>query len=277
MRLILILWIRGIGCPCLYLYRNWISSHPSYTKIKYVGALRSSTGPWHLSMSYSWSPRSRVPHQRQPLPLIVSDGLTKEVCLGLHYPVKQIRELGRKSGWLFVAFYLKQASTTCLMPYYSTTGKYKPDSLSVSISLTRSGLSRIISPYHQNMISKLVRGMTGQMSWWGCSWPIGLMGPERLETAFLLVWSYGYGEWSDPWDGSRTLIRRLLPRSLSSALFLWRIESCLAYLIWKVDSIPLASTILVSRIQSRPIGIGTDYGARLTRRGRVASFLFWIE
>ena len=150
MRLLLILRIRGIGCPCLYR----ISSNPSYTKKKYVGALRSSTGPWHLSMSYSWSPRSRVPHQRQPLPLIVSDGLTKEVCLGLHYPVKRIRELGRKSGWLFVALYLKQASTTCLMQYYSTTGKYKPDSLSVSISLTRSGLSRIIPPYHRKMISK---------------------------------------------------------------------------------------------------------------------------
>ncbi|GER50174.1 PHD finger family protein / bromo-adjacenthomology (BAH) domain-containing protein, partial [Striga asiatica] len=77
-----------------------------------------------------------------------SDGLTKEVCLGLHYPVKRIRELGRKSGWFFVALYLKQAST-CLMQYYSTTGKYKPDSLSVSISLTRSGLSRIIPPYHR--------------------------------------------------------------------------------------------------------------------------------
>lgn len=88
------------------------------------------------------------------LPLIVSDGLTKEVFLGLHYPVKRIRELGRKSGLFFVALYLKQASTTCLMQYYSTTGKYKPYSLSVSISLTRSGLSRIISPYHRNMISK---------------------------------------------------------------------------------------------------------------------------
>lgn len=41
------------------------------------------------------------------------------------------------------------------MQYYSTTGKYKPSSnLSFSISLTRSGLSRIIPPYHRKMISK---------------------------------------------------------------------------------------------------------------------------
>ena len=39
---------------------------------------------------------------------MISDGLTKEVCLGLPYTAKRIIYLGRSSGWLFVALYLKK-------------------------------------------------------------------------------------------------------------------------------------------------------------------------
>lgn len=85
------------------------------------------------------------------IPLVVSDGLTKDVCLGLHYLAKQVIRMGRKSGWLFVALYLKQAST-CLMQYYAVDSPSSPSELSVPISLTRSGLPRIIPPYHRKMI-----------------------------------------------------------------------------------------------------------------------------
>lgn len=58
-----------------------------------------------------------------------------------------------KSGWLFVALYLKQAST-CLMQYYYVSKPSKPNSLSVSISLTRSGIPRIIAPFHRKLIRR---------------------------------------------------------------------------------------------------------------------------
>ena len=58
-----------------------------------------------------------------------------------------------KSGWLFVALYLKQAST-CLMQYYYLSKPSKPNSLSVSISLTRSGIPRIIAPFHRKLIRR---------------------------------------------------------------------------------------------------------------------------
>lgn len=87
------------------------------------------------------------------IPLIVSDGLTKEVCLGLHYFAKQVVRLGRKSGWLFVSLYLKQCAT-CLMQYYASDSRRPPEPLSVSISLTRCGLPRIIFPHHRKWIRK---------------------------------------------------------------------------------------------------------------------------
>ena len=66
--------------------------------------------------------------------------------------VKRINALGRKSGWLFTALYLKQAST-CLMQYYAVQDPGLPQKLSVPVSLTRKGLPRIIPPFHQKWIS----------------------------------------------------------------------------------------------------------------------------
>ena len=59
--------------------------------------------------------------------------------------------LNRKSGCLFAALYLKQAALV-LQKYYA--GDEIPVSLAPSISLTRSGLPRIIPSFHRRMISK---------------------------------------------------------------------------------------------------------------------------
>lgn len=45
------------------------------------------------------------------------DGLTKEVCIALYLYVKQVVRLGRQSGWLFVALYLKEAASALQIAY----------------------------------------------------------------------------------------------------------------------------------------------------------------
>ena len=57
--------------------------------------------------------------------------------------------MGRKSGWLHVALYLKQCAS-CLMTAYG--GEYSPALLPVPVSLTRSGYPRIIPSFHRRMI-----------------------------------------------------------------------------------------------------------------------------
>lgn len=74
--------------------------------------------------------------------LIATDGLTKETCLAV-YPI-QVRTLGKRWGWLFLALYLKQCAS-CLMTAYGGDKK-APDFLPVSVSLTRSGYPRIVFP-----------------------------------------------------------------------------------------------------------------------------------
>lgn len=82
--------------------------------------------------------------------LIIQDGLTKEVCIASHLMAKRIVALGRKSGYLFVALYLKQCSTT-LMMWRGGKGPVSRD-LSVPVSLTSSGLPRIIPSFHRREI-----------------------------------------------------------------------------------------------------------------------------
>ncbi|KAK7296014.1 hypothetical protein VNO77_50909 [Canavalia gladiata] len=60
----------------------------------------------------------------------------------------EVVKLGRRSGWLYVALYCKQAST-CFMHYSSSTHPKRLTELSVPISLTRTGLPRIIPPFHR--------------------------------------------------------------------------------------------------------------------------------
>lgn len=86
------------------------------------------------------------------------DGLTKEMCVASHLMGKQISFLGRKSGWLFVALYLKQCSV-CLMSFRSVPlGQIPQSVMSVPVSLTGSRLSRIIPSFHR---WEILRGPKG--------------------------------------------------------------------------------------------------------------------
>lgn len=58
--------------------------------------------------------------------------------------------LGRKSGWLHVALYLKLCATSLQKAYAGD--KVKPELLPVPVSLTRSGYPRIIPSFHRRWI-----------------------------------------------------------------------------------------------------------------------------
>lgn len=85
--------------------------------------------------------------------LIMFDGLTKEVCVASHLIGKQILHLGKKSGWLFAALYLKQCSVL-LMTFRASDDPRLPTDLSVPVSLTFSGLPRIIPSFHRAEIRR---------------------------------------------------------------------------------------------------------------------------
>lgn len=76
----------------------------------------------------------------QEVQLIILDCLTKEMCIALHLVTKQIINLGKKSGWLFAALYLKQGSDSFQKDW------------SVYVSFTGSGLPRIIPTFHRKEI-----------------------------------------------------------------------------------------------------------------------------
>jgi hypothetical protein len=83
---------------------------------------------------------------------IVADGLTKELCISAYLVAKRIMVLYRKSGPLFVALYLKQCATS-LQRFYGEGG-VSPGLLSVPLSLTRTGLPRILPAHHRRAIIK---------------------------------------------------------------------------------------------------------------------------
>ena len=88
--------------------------------------------------------------------LVIFGNYSTEIGLAAVHFARQVRNLAKRSGWLFVALYLKQCSTS-LMRYYSWEGdrsKLIRSSASVSVSLTRSGLPRIIPPYHRKIITR---------------------------------------------------------------------------------------------------------------------------
>ena len=104
----------------------------------------------------SW--RSVFKHARQlkglllRVPLIVSASLSVEVGLASVDFVRKVLAMKRKSGLLFTALYLKQCSVS-LQRFYAGSFQ-KTDSLSVSVSLTRSGLQRIIPSVIRRAIRK---------------------------------------------------------------------------------------------------------------------------
>lgn len=46
--------------------------------------------------------------------LIITDGLTKELCIGAYLFSRSVIRIGRKSGWLHCALYLKQCASSLL-------------------------------------------------------------------------------------------------------------------------------------------------------------------
>lgn len=78
--------------------------------------------------------------------LLVLDGLTKEACISIHLFLVQVYRLGRRSGWLYCALYLKQCSTSLQLAY---GGGDPHESQSVPVSLNRSGYPRILPPHHR--------------------------------------------------------------------------------------------------------------------------------
>ena len=83
--------------------------------------------------------------------LSLTDGLTKEWCIATHLFWKVCSRKGKRSGWLFLALYLKQCRV-CLQRYCA--GDSVPDSLSPAVSLTRCGLPRIIPSFHRGKIRR---------------------------------------------------------------------------------------------------------------------------
>jgi hypothetical protein len=84
--------------------------------------------------------------------LIITDGLTKELCIGAYLLSRTIIRLGRRSGWLFVALYLKKAASSLQAAYGGVESP--PTLLPVPVSLTRSGYPRIIPPFWRRIIRK---------------------------------------------------------------------------------------------------------------------------
>ncbi|KAK7298452.1 hypothetical protein VNO77_46913 [Canavalia gladiata] len=108
-----------------------------------------------LAVLFSAANWDRSPARGQYIPkgaLVIFDGLNKELCVGIHLVVIRIVHLGRKSGWLFCALYLKQAASSLMMAYGGDEFVH-PDN-AVPVSLTRSGYPRIIPSHHRRMILK---------------------------------------------------------------------------------------------------------------------------
>ncbi|XLR34038.1 hypothetical protein HN51_043317 [Arachis hypogaea] len=72
-----------------------------------------------------------------------------EQCIAAHLFWVACRRLGKRSGWLFLALYLRQ-SRVCLQRFVARDSI--PSDLSPAVSLTRSGLPRIIPSFHRRKI-----------------------------------------------------------------------------------------------------------------------------
>lgn len=77
---------------------------------------------------------------------LVIDRQTKEMCIASHLFLKEVFRLKRKSGYLFLACYLKQCQFS-LKVYYSESFD-RTLSLPVPISLTYAGLPRPLFIVH---------------------------------------------------------------------------------------------------------------------------------
>jgi len=100
-----------------------------------------------------------------------SGSLTREVGLAVVSFVREVRQIQKRSGLLFLALYLKQCGV-CLQRYYALSHD-KHQTLSVSVSLTRSGIPRIIpSVLRKHIRDRSERGdyiVKLYLSWFGLS------------------------------------------------------------------------------------------------------------
>lgn len=118
------------------------------------------------------------------VPFIVSGHLSVEVGLAMTHSCRRVLSLYRKSGPLFTALYFKQCSVA-LQRYYAGNIVVN-ETLPFSVSLTRSGLPRIIPRRHRHCLScgderadYLVRLY---LSWFGLSRIIELAKPISRST-----------------------------------------------------------------------------------------------
>jgi len=82
--------------------------------------------------------------------LIIHDGLTKEMCIGAYLFTQEVRRFSKKSGYPFVALYLKQCASSLQMA--GGGDSFSPSLLPFPVSLTRRGFPRIIPRFHRRMI-----------------------------------------------------------------------------------------------------------------------------
>lgn len=82
---------------------------------------------------------------------IISGGINSEYCIAAYLVSKEICRLRRKSGLLFAALYLKQCKVA-LIRYYGEDESPLHSLSSPQVSLSRSGLPRIIPAFHRRLI-----------------------------------------------------------------------------------------------------------------------------
>lgn len=83
--------------------------------------------------------------------LVITDRFTKEWCIAVFLFAANIRRIGRASGWLFLALYLKQCKIL-LQKFYAEDSS--PTNMTVYVSVTRTGIPRIIPSFHRRIIRK---------------------------------------------------------------------------------------------------------------------------
>lgn len=82
---------------------------------------------------------------------VISSNPTLEVAIASVSFARQCRHMAKHSGLLFTALYLKQCAVS-LQQYYARCEPIEGDSMSVYVSLSRSGIPRIIPRHHRNQI-----------------------------------------------------------------------------------------------------------------------------
>nr|QVU28731.1 RNA-dependent RNA polymerase [Paris mitovirus 1] len=85
--------------------------------------------------------------------LVVAAKWTKEMAILALCVARKMWAIGKKSGLLHLAHYLKQCSSSLQMAY-GKGEKVKPSLLPVSISLSRSGYPTIIPAYHRKVMAE---------------------------------------------------------------------------------------------------------------------------